>query len=615
MKKVLSLVLALLMCVTSFAFVASAGETAAAKYSIVFGKYEQISIPMPPFVSGTIGVDTEKSTSLNKGDTAIIAVRLDENPGLTAANIEVVAPAGVFELAEYEATEYESYYADGTLGIYPQGAAVTTNFFNESGNIIIGGMAQPATTATGHLYCFKVKVVTDEPMAASFNIRYTDGLETNHNNDGVLVPLTCEPFTLYLNGYTGETVCEHEETEEDVTDATCTEDGSKVVTCTVCGEVISEEVLPATGHTPGEPVVVDPDCDTEGSSTVSCEVCGEVISEEVLPATGHTPGEPEVIEDATCDGTGVTVIRCEVCDEILETLDAPPANGHTAGQPVVTPATCTEDGSSTVYCTVCGEVMSEDVIKATGHTPGTPEVTDDPTCDGTGTTVTRCETCGEVVKTEDAPPATGHNYGAPVVTPATCTEDGSSEVTCATCGDTQTTPIPATGHTLAVEYKPATFEAAGYKKVTCSECDYEETTVIDMVEDNHFAEAAQNNKAYFEAEGNDVKIVAGINSIWAGEFGFIITGHESRVNATLEDALADTDKYIVAAVENAFGFVDGKTAQEALGHSYAIALKLVGVPEEFHNNTFYAKAYIKFDNGYATQYIDLGSFTVSELKD
>ena len=43
-------------------------------------------------------------------------------------------------------------------------------------------------------------------------------------------------------------VCEHASTTTNETPATCTEDGSSVVTCDVCGTVISSTPLPATGH-------------------------------------------------------------------------------------------------------------------------------------------------------------------------------------------------------------------------------------------------------------------------------------------------------------------------------------------------------------------------------
>ena len=46
--------------------------------------------------------------------------------------------------------------------------------------------------------------------------------------------------------------CKHEHVKENIVPATCTEDGSKTVVCEDCGETISTEVIPATGHSFGE---------------------------------------------------------------------------------------------------------------------------------------------------------------------------------------------------------------------------------------------------------------------------------------------------------------------------------------------------------------------------
>ena len=69
------------------------------------------------------------------------------------------------------------------------------------------------------------------------------------------------------------------------TDATCTLDGHVTYTCTTCGDTY-EEILPALGHTKGETVVTkNAGLFTEGTSVVSCDTCGEVLKEETLPQT------------------------------------------------------------------------------------------------------------------------------------------------------------------------------------------------------------------------------------------------------------------------------------------------------------------------------------------
>ena len=108
-------------------------------------------------------------------------------------------------------------------------------------------------------------------------------------------------------------------------DATCTEPGSITVVCGHCGTVMSEEIIPATGHINTTTETVEPTCTEPGSVTVTC-ACGEVVSTETIEATGHV-------------NTTTTTVE----------------------------ATCTENGTVTVTCDACGEVLSTEVIESTGH--------------------------------------------------------------------------------------------------------------------------------------------------------------------------------------------------------------------------------------------------------
>ena len=85
---------------------------------------------------------------------------------------------------------------------------------------------------------------------------------------------------------------------ENKVDATCTEDGSydTVVYCTVCGIELSREttVIEAVGHTVVTDEGVAATCTESGLTEGShCAVCGEIlVAQEVIPATGHSYGEP-----------------------------------------------------------------------------------------------------------------------------------------------------------------------------------------------------------------------------------------------------------------------------------------------------------------------------------
>jgi hypothetical protein len=81
------------------------------------------------------------------------------------------------------------------------------------------------------------------------------------------------------------------------------------------------------------------------------------------------------------------------------------------------------------------------------HTPGGAGVVTDPTCTEKGYTTYTCALCGSSYK-GNYTDALGHDLRT-VTTPATCTEDGSAVESCARegCGYTNTTALPATGHT------------------------------------------------------------------------------------------------------------------------------------------------------------------------
>ena len=80
--------------------------------------------------------------------------------------------------------------------------------------------------------------------------------------------------------------CPHENTTTVTVPATCTETGSVTVTCDGCGEVLSQEVLPALGHDTVIRNAKDATCTEDGyTGDEICKVCGEVVKEgQVIPA-------------------------------------------------------------------------------------------------------------------------------------------------------------------------------------------------------------------------------------------------------------------------------------------------------------------------------------------
>ena len=234
----------------------------------------------------------------------------------------------------------------------------------------------------------------------------------------------------------------HTEVIDAAVPADCTETGlTEGSHCSVCGEVIvAQEVVDALGHTEVVDAAVPADCTETGLTEGShCSVCGEVIvAQEVVDALGHTE---EIIPavDATCTETGLTEgKKCSVCDEIIVAQEEVAALGHTEETVEAVAPTCTATGlTAGTFCSVCDTVLvAQEEVAALGHT----EVIDEAvaaTCTETGLTEGKhCSVCGEIIVAQEEVAALGHTEEIiPAVEP-TFTETGLTEgKKCSVCGE------------------------------------------------------------------------------------------------------------------------------------------------------------------------------------
>ena len=223
------------------------------------------------------------------------------------------------------------------------------------------------------------------------------------------------------------------------TPATCTENGSKTRTCSICG-LVESETIASTGHS-YKSVVTAPTCTEGGYTTYTCSACGHSYTGNETASKGHSYSG--VVTAPTCTKNGYTTYTCSVCSHSY-VGDYVTTSGHSY-KSVVTAPTCTEGGYTTYTCTNCSYSYTGNATAAAGHNYAS--FVTDPTCTEGGYTTYTCFDCGHSY-TGNETAAKGHSYKT-VVTAPTCTKGGYTTYTCA-CGDSYTADqTAAAGHSFA----------------------------------------------------------------------------------------------------------------------------------------------------------------------
>ncbi|MBQ6420576.1 MAG: hypothetical protein IJK02_05850 [Clostridia bacterium] len=300
---------------------------------------------------------------------------------------------------------------------------------------------------------------------------------TEHPADAIItdsaIPATCTEV-----GYTAGSHCSicgeiieeqvlqaklpHERLVIDSYPATCTEPGfTGAVKCANCGITLEEgEAIPAKGHnyTGAEWVTVSATCTTDGSRTRACvNGCGtnDVV---VLPATGHDWVTDKAVA-ATCTASGLTEGKhCSKCDakvaqQVVDVL------GHDLTT-VTSAATCTDKGYTLTTCSRCNYSEKTYTDNALGHIGGTA------TCIAKAV----CERCGRSYGSYAE-----HNWvkDTEASIAPTCIAGGSNVYVCSVCGESKTETLGTTDHVFneadAVVVEP-TCTTAGHVTVNCAVC-------------------------------------------------------------------------------------------------------------------------------------------------
>lgn len=201
--------------------------------------------------------------------------------------------------------------------------------------------------------------------------------------------------------------------------STCTEDGYKVSTCSVCGDETDKQTYKATDHVWSiSPVPAT--CTEDGYTLKVCELCGteekiytyvdpeDGVEKPIEPKHGHIYDKDEngdiiytLVTEATCKTQGKEAATCKACGERIERAVAIPSDvtkqKHNWGTVKTLKATCTTEGKEYKTCGLCGVQETVKVLEATGHEETQWVVTQAATCGAAGTETLQCKKCKTLI--------------------------------------------------------------------------------------------------------------------------------------------------------------------------------------------------------------------------
>ena len=266
------------------------------------------------------------------------------------------------------------------------------------------------------------------------------------------------------------------ETPEEVT---CTDDGKRLRSCTVCG-FEETEILPSAGHK-YESSVIPATCETGGYTEHTCVDCGYSYVDSETAPLWHVLDSDFGCCERHCIREG-----CSYCE--------PAYKEHDYSVSSVVAPTCTEEGYTVLEC-ACGAIKYADYVPPAEHSFVTKEF--EAACTECAYTESVCSACGFTVTTVTAP-ALGHLYEkdfpccdkvclregcaytekasmeheyTETVTPSTCTVKGSIVTACTVCGSvTHYAESELAAHDFTAVTVNASCTEPGYTEYICKAC-------------------------------------------------------------------------------------------------------------------------------------------------
>lgn len=215
-------------------------------------------------------------------------------------------------------------------------------------------------------------------------------------------------------------------------------------------------------------------CTESGTYMAQCTVCG-TTKEGTIAALGHDFSVLISSEEPTCTTDGRYVYECSRCSQ--RSTSYPAALGHNYKKKITKEATCEEDGITTYTCSRCGDSYTKKIEKL-GHDVDYEEK--EPTCTEPGYKKGICRRCGKEDIEEYK--ALGHDLEPyTIIKQPTCEEDGIRTTSCRRCGEEFTETILHPGHKYPKEWtleKEASYFEEGLESRVCFYCEHKETRII-----------------------------------------------------------------------------------------------------------------------------------------
>ena len=234
------------------------------------------------------------------------------------------------------------------------GDSYVDDYTEALGHEYTGEITKPAThTENGVMTytCVRCNNTYTETIPASDAHSYETEVTPPTCTEQGYTTYTCSCGDSYVNDYTESSG--HNKTTIVLSVATCKQQGMQYDYCENCGETLSDIItIPKADHILGNwEITVKATTDTAGEKVQKCTVCGDVINRETIPATGNNDsndketvihketgvqieytkdkydGEVDIIVEETLDDTALNLVdtktnasNCKIFD-ITMTLD------------------------------------------------------------------------------------------------------------------------------------------------------------------------------------------------------------------------------------------------------------------------------------------------------